>query len=236
MRTALLVAIAFGLLLFGCVIWKEQAPGPQPMPGSDRDEYGCIPSAGYTWCDALQKCIRPWEEKCEVKNESEPPPVPGVNETPLPPVNDTNQTPARAPGKEGEFCGGIAAFQCDTGLICVLEASYPDAGGTCRNESGYGKEGDTCGGSTKPCMPGLQCITSGGIGTCTTPVPSEEFHICPSERGDYCTAEYNPVCGRMVGADPEVAGYREYGNACTACSKSSNAIGYYEGTCESRGK
>ncbi len=34
------------------------------MPGSDRDSHGCIPSAGYTWCDAKQACIRPFEENC----------------------------------------------------------------------------------------------------------------------------------------------------------------------------
>jgi hypothetical protein len=33
--------------------------------------------------------------------------------------------------KEGEFCGGIAAFQCEQGLTCVYEGNYPDAGGTC---------------------------------------------------------------------------------------------------------
>jgi hypothetical protein len=34
------------------------------MPGSDRDEHGCIGSAGYTWCAVLSKCIRSWEENC----------------------------------------------------------------------------------------------------------------------------------------------------------------------------
>jgi hypothetical protein len=34
------------------------------MPGSDRDAHGCIPSAGYSWCEASQKCYRPWEENC----------------------------------------------------------------------------------------------------------------------------------------------------------------------------
>ena len=33
-----------------------------PAPGSDRDSHGCIPSAGYTWSEVLQKCIRIWEE------------------------------------------------------------------------------------------------------------------------------------------------------------------------------
>lgn len=32
---------------------------------------------------------------------------------------------------EGEFCGGIAAIPCQSGLECKLEGSYPDAGGTC---------------------------------------------------------------------------------------------------------
>lgn len=35
-----------------------------PMVGNDRDAYGCIGSAGYSWCEAKQKCLRPWEEKC----------------------------------------------------------------------------------------------------------------------------------------------------------------------------
>lgn len=33
--------------------------------------------------------------------------------------------------REGEFCGGIAAFQCDEGLTCQYEGTYPDAGGVC---------------------------------------------------------------------------------------------------------
>ena len=73
---------AFGLvalLLFaGCAQEAPQEPAApeapaepeapaqpeEPMPGSDRDEHGCIPSAGYEWCEPLQKCIRPWEENC----------------------------------------------------------------------------------------------------------------------------------------------------------------------------
>jgi len=35
------------------------------MVGNDRDEHGCIGSAGYTWCETKQKCLRSWEEKCE---------------------------------------------------------------------------------------------------------------------------------------------------------------------------
>lgn len=31
------------------------------MPGSDRDEHGCIGSAGYVWSEIKKDCIRPFE-------------------------------------------------------------------------------------------------------------------------------------------------------------------------------
>lgn len=34
---------------------------PSPAPGSDRDAYGCIASAGYSWCADTNRCERPWE-------------------------------------------------------------------------------------------------------------------------------------------------------------------------------
>jgi hypothetical protein len=36
----------------------------QKMVGGDRDEHGCIGSAGYTWCESKGKCLRLWEEDC----------------------------------------------------------------------------------------------------------------------------------------------------------------------------
>lgn len=32
--------------------------------GNDVDEYGCKNSAGYSWCEEKQKCLRVWEESC----------------------------------------------------------------------------------------------------------------------------------------------------------------------------
>ncbi|MCE9640159.1 MAG: hypothetical protein K8S22_08435 [Betaproteobacteria bacterium] len=29
--------------------------------GADRDAHGCIPSAGYSWCQRTGQCERPWE-------------------------------------------------------------------------------------------------------------------------------------------------------------------------------
>lgn len=35
-----------------------------PVVGGDADEHGCIGSAGYSWCESKQKCLRVWEEDC----------------------------------------------------------------------------------------------------------------------------------------------------------------------------
>jgi len=37
----------------------------QPIVGGDRDAHGCIGSAGYSWCEVKQKCLRTWEEPCQ---------------------------------------------------------------------------------------------------------------------------------------------------------------------------
>jgi|GEM_PF-449964 len=37
---------------------------PGQLVGGDRDEHGCIGSAGYQWCPEYSKCVRTWEEGC----------------------------------------------------------------------------------------------------------------------------------------------------------------------------
>lgn len=32
--------------------------------GGDLDEHGCKSSAGYSWCEIKQKCLRVWEKPC----------------------------------------------------------------------------------------------------------------------------------------------------------------------------
>lgn len=56
------------LLISGCKTEvpsqdEKEAPEEQ-LVGADRDEHGCIGSAGYTWCESKQKCLREWEEPC----------------------------------------------------------------------------------------------------------------------------------------------------------------------------
>ena len=39
--------------------------------GGDKDEYGCLIAAGYSWCEEKQNCIRTWEETCSSAKKTE---------------------------------------------------------------------------------------------------------------------------------------------------------------------
>jgi hypothetical protein len=43
----------------------------QALVGNDRDEHGCVGSAGYQWCEVKKKCLRSWEEPCTVGNAND---------------------------------------------------------------------------------------------------------------------------------------------------------------------
>jgi hypothetical protein len=71
--TILLALLIIGGGIWGLRLWDQQQleetvpvsqNNPQPLVGSDQDEYGCLASAGYGWCEASQKCLRIFEEFC----------------------------------------------------------------------------------------------------------------------------------------------------------------------------
>jgi hypothetical protein len=66
MKSYLLIGILFGMILLaGCAQTQTQEQqGNGQLVGNDKDAHGCIPSAGYSWCEPLQQCIRPWETNC----------------------------------------------------------------------------------------------------------------------------------------------------------------------------
>lgn len=59
MRLKLLFGIILILSITGCM--DTSTSKKAGMPGSDRDEHGCIGSAGYSWCERTKQCERPWE-------------------------------------------------------------------------------------------------------------------------------------------------------------------------------
>jgi|TARA_B100002003_G_C13881249_1_gene430196 hypothetical protein len=53
-----------GVLTFDVEEFRDQVEIGKVI-GGNVDEGGCYISAGYSWCEAKQECLRPWEEDCE---------------------------------------------------------------------------------------------------------------------------------------------------------------------------
>ncbi|WP_409421519.1 hypothetical protein ABHF91_00300 [Pseudaeromonas sp. ZJS20] len=58
MSKSLLLMLPLLPLLLAC---QPDSPPAESKVGADRDVHGCIPSAGYRWCEQQQACVRPWE-------------------------------------------------------------------------------------------------------------------------------------------------------------------------------
>jgi hypothetical protein len=58
------------LAAVACLVPPSHPGAPEDMPalrGGDRDAHGCIPSAGYRWCDTMTSCIRPFEHDLQTE-------------------------------------------------------------------------------------------------------------------------------------------------------------------------
>ena len=61
----ILIGMGVFVLLSGIIIYVVMQNKVMPdknIVGGDRDEHGCIGSAGYSWCAPKNKCLRIWEE------------------------------------------------------------------------------------------------------------------------------------------------------------------------------
>jgi hypothetical protein len=64
-----LILPCLGVLLLACTPAEPDLAENLPLPGSDRDEHGCIGSAGYVWSEERGECICLWEVDAENVNE-----------------------------------------------------------------------------------------------------------------------------------------------------------------------
>ena len=69
--TIVLFTLAVMIIIGGVLIYKYWWIPQYPIVGGDKDEHGCIGSAGYSWCDPKNKCLRIWEEACFTSPEQE---------------------------------------------------------------------------------------------------------------------------------------------------------------------
>lgn len=65
MKKIILFASAI-ILLSACA--GKKATADKQMVGNDKDEHGCIGSAGYTWSEVRKDCIRLFEDGIVVKS------------------------------------------------------------------------------------------------------------------------------------------------------------------------
>lgn len=68
MKVVSMCLICAGALLTGCgnggkkEVETSERKEKEAVVGSDKDEHGCIASAGYTWSEVQKDCIRLWEK------------------------------------------------------------------------------------------------------------------------------------------------------------------------------
>ena len=63
----LLLIIAGGIYFFQQAKVVDEGTNTEEdiLVGGDIDEHGCIGSAGFSWCEAKEKCLRVFEESCD---------------------------------------------------------------------------------------------------------------------------------------------------------------------------
>jgi len=113
----------------------------QNLFGGDRDEHGCIGSAGYSWCSVKNKCLRIWEETCEatattsieqkliIKNESTCTSNSGTwySKTNLCEINSLSENECVQKGGEFNSCASACRNNPDAEvctLQCVLTCTF----------------------------------------------------------------------------------------------------------------
>lgn len=65
-----LLMLAIGVLTFYVIRLNENMDylhellSDDKQIGGELDEHGCLPTAGYVWCESKQECFRPWMDDC----------------------------------------------------------------------------------------------------------------------------------------------------------------------------
>jgi len=95
---------------------------PPTLVGGDRDAHGCIPSAGYTWCDATQKCYRPFEEKCPTVQTPSTTGNSTASPMPASPPSSGNAS-ATPPASAASNNSSSAPMQNQPGLIPIVNSN-----------------------------------------------------------------------------------------------------------------
>jgi putative hemolysin len=170
MKAMIAVLFVAAVALSGCL----QSNGPQRiLVGNDSDIHGCKGSAGYSWCEAKQECIRVWEENCSVAGGSgiaNPASVNCVDKG----YNLTIMTDSE--GGQYGVCSKPGYTECEEWAFFRGNCTIVPLGANGSTMNATGREpraeGQFCGGiAAIPCQEGLHCRLNGSYpdagGACT---------------------------------------------------------------------
>jgi putative hemolysin len=179
----IIIALAISLIMIaGCK--------PTPIIGGDKDEHGCLIAAGYSWCDAKQKCLRTWEENCTTEQNlgiANPASVYcETNGGTLEIVNEVDGQKGICTLQNGTKCEEWAYFrgECPVNKECAeCPQLTPPGPQFCKTGNIIAGETDECGCTGAPKCEQVMCTADAKIcpdGTGVGRIPPDcEFAQCP---------------------------------------------------------
>lgn len=208
-----------------------------PLVGNDFDEHGCKGSAGYSWCEAKQKCLRAWEEPCTEGCVPDPAKACTMDYTPVcgkDGVTYGNRCAAEAVCAEIAYAGECGSTGGTGGALGGGTGMANPASVYCEEQGGTLEIVDTPEGQVGMChfANGQVCeewaLFRSNATNCTGADGSPAKTYCqPEQRGaEICTMEYRLVCGWAADGGKK----QTYSNPCGACIQT-NVAYWTEGEC-----
>jgi len=104
--------LLIGILILATIVACTKTEPAPTLVGADKDEHGCIGSAGYSWCEEKQKCLRSWEETCEATTTTPTTPTTTTPTTTTPTTTTptTPTAPETIPDTTAQTC--TAQWEC----------------------------------------------------------------------------------------------------------------------------
>ncbi|MDI3496358.1 MAG: hypothetical protein PWQ35_379 [Patescibacteria group bacterium] len=93
----------------------------------ERDEHGCLVTAGYTWCESKAKCLRPVEENCEEDKLPSKAPINVFLTYPLPGMSVSSPLNIKGMARGNWFFEATFPLTLETKSGEIIVSSYASA-------------------------------------------------------------------------------------------------------------